>query len=432
LTLQISGSVIKYLLVGLVIREALSLWTGHSYDFEIWVRLGVYMQRLGNPYTTLPYVQGLSFTPYSVTGSISYPPFSAFIFAGVYRIYLSTGIPSRFLYYFLLKQPMVLSDLATGLVLARIALHSLGDQPARRVFKIWMLFPYAIVVSSLWGALDPLALFLILVSVYYLQQGRIALSGVTLGLAIYLKTLPVIALPVLLMQPSSSHRERLQLSSLSLLIPLLGTLVPAVGLGWGFNGMFKNFSYQVITPAYGALSAFGPLGLLSLPTWVKSVTGIIWLPALVVAYFYIGKRGFDMTEGLMSAFLVFSVSRPFLPEQWAIYPLAFLLLSRRDMGNFIGLAITGFSGLVANNTLLVNFFSPVSAVAFKWEFLSPFPYYRAIIIFAFAGFFLLESTLALAGRPSLIFRALSSVSFKTREFLSSKYGSIDEHQSMIR
>jgi hypothetical protein len=171
---------------------------------------------------------------------------------------------------------------------------------------------------------------------------------------------------------------------------------------------------------------------LSLPTWVKNVTGIIWLPTLVVAYFYIGKRGFSMTEGLMSAFLVFSVSRPFLPEQWAIYPLAFLLLSRSDMGNFIGLATTGFSGLLANNTLLVNFFSPVSAAAFNWEFLSPFPYYRAIIIFLLAGFFLLESTLALAGRPSLIFRALSSVSFKTREFLSSKYGSIDEHDGIIR
>jgi hypothetical protein len=418
LTLQISGAVTKYLFVGLVIREVLSFWTGHTYDFEIWVRLGFYMQHLGNPYTTLPYVQGLSFAPYPLTGSISYPPLSAFIFAGIYKLYLSTGSTSRFLYYFLLKQPMVISDLAVGLFLARIARHSLGDEPARRIFKIWMLFPYAIIVSSVWGALDPIALFLVLACVFYFQKGRMIASGIMLGLAIYLKTLPVIALPVLLMQPRSGLREGLQLSSLSLLIPFLGTVVPAVGLGWGFNGLSNNLSYQVVIPAYGALSAFGPLGLLPIPSWGRSVTGLIWLPALLLAYFYVDKRRFGLIEGLMTAFLVFSVSRPFLPEQWAIYPLAFLLLSRSSIGNFVGLAITGFLGLVANNTLLVRFFSPISLAAFNWEYainnLSPFALPRIIIIFVSAGFYLLESALTWSGRPSLVFEALSFVSLKAR------------------
>ena len=376
------------------------------------------MQNLGNPYTTLPFVQNLSFAPYPLTGSISYPPLSAFIFAGIYKLYLSTGITSRFLYYFLLKQPMVMSDLATGVFLARVALRSLGSEPASRIFKIWMVFPYAIIVSSVWGALDPIALFLVLASVYYFQEGRMIVSGVTLGLAIYLKTLPVIALPVLLMQPRSGLREGLQLSSLSLLIPFLGTIVPVVGLGWGFNGLFNNLFYQVVIPAYGALSAFGPLGLLAVPSWGKGVTGLIWLPALLLAYYQIDNRRFGLIEGLMTAFLVFSVSRPFLPEQWAIYPLAFLLLSRTSIGNFVGLAISGFSGLVANNTLLVKFFSPVSVTAFNWEFyinnLSAFAYPRAMIIFLLAGVFLLESALTLKGRPSLLFRVLSSVSLRAR------------------
>lgn len=376
------------------------------------------MQHLGNPYTTLPYVEGLSFAPSALTGSISYPPLSAFMFAGIYRLYLLTGVTSRFLYYFLLKQPMVISDLATGVLLARIALPSLGDESARRIFKIWTLFPYAILVSSVWGALDPIALFLTLAAVYYFQRGRMIGSGITLGLAIYLKTLPVIALPVLLMQPRSNLREALQLSSLSLLIPFLGTIVPVLGLGWGFHGLFNNLSYQVVIPSYGALSAFGPLGMLSVPSWARSVTGIVWLPSLLVAYFYIDKRGFGLFEGLMTAFLVFSVSRPFLPEQWAIYPLAFLLLSRTSIGNFVGLSFAGFSGLVANNTLLVKFFSPVSVAAFNWEFyinnLSAFVYLRVVIIFLLAGIFLLESALTLMGRPSLVFQTLSSASLRAR------------------
>jgi len=428
LTWKISGTLTKYLLVGLIIREGLSFWTGHTYDFEIWVRLGVYMQHLGNPYTTLPYVQGLSFAPYPVTGSISYPPLSAFIFAGIYRLYLSTGIASRFFYYFLLKQPMVISDFAAGLVLGQIALHSLGNESAKRVLKIWMLFPYSIIVSSVWGALDPTALFLILSSVYYFQHGRMVFSGVTLGLAIYLKTLPAIALPVLLMQPKSTLTAGLRLSSLSLLIPFLGTLVPAIGLDWGFHGLFDNLSYQVVIPAYGALSPFGPLALLSVPAWGRAVTGLIWLPTLLLAYFYIHRRGFGLIEGLITAFLVFSISRPILSEQWAIYPLAFLLLSRNAIGNFIGLATSGFAGLVANNTLLVKFISPVSVAAFNWEYatnnLSPFAIPRAVIVFLFAGIFLLESTVTLMGRPSPIFEALSSVSLKARRISELEIGKL--------
>lgn len=376
------------------------------------------MQHLGNPYTTLPYVEGLSFAPSALTGSISYPPLSAFMFAGIYKLYLLTGVTSRFLYYFLLKQPMVISDLATGVLLARIALPSLGDEPARRIFKIWMLFPFAIVVSSVWGALDPIALFLILAAAYYFQQGRVIASGIMLGLAIYLKTLPVIALPVLLMQPRAGLRQALQLSSISLLIPFLGTIVPAVGLGWSFHGLFNNLSYQVAIPAYGALSAFGPLGLLPIPSWGRSVTGLVWLPALLVAYFYVDKRRLGLMESLMTVFLVFSVSRPFLPEQWAIYPLAFLLLSRNEIGNFVGLGVAGFGGLVANNTLLVKFVTPIYVAAFDWEYTinnaSPFAFPRAVILFLLAGVFLWESVLTLSGRPSLIFDALSSVSLKAR------------------
>src|SRR3989442_6585117 len=151
---MISGTVPKYLLAGLAIREVLSFWTGHTYDFEIWVRLGIYMQHLVTPYTTLPYVLGLSFAAYALTGSISYPPFSAFIFAGIYKLYLSTGIASRFLYYFLLKQPMVLSDLGAGLVLARIAFDHLGVYRAYSAWKPWWCFLSRLVVSMDWWSFD--------------------------------------------------------------------------------------------------------------------------------------------------------------------------------------------------------------------------------------------------------------------------------------
>jgi len=127
--------------LGLAIRELLAPWTGHPYDFEIWTRLGFYMQNLVNPYGRLPYVQGLSFSPYATTGSISYPPFSAFIFALTYRLYALLGEPSRFLYYFLLKQPMVWADIGSAVVLAKIILLSGDARSARTALLVWLYFP---------------------------------------------------------------------------------------------------------------------------------------------------------------------------------------------------------------------------------------------------------------------------------------------------
>ena len=90
------------------------------------------MQNLINPYGKLAYVPGLSFAPYGTMGSISYPPFSAFIFAIIFRIYSLLGEPSRFLYYFMLKQPMVFADVGAAAVLAKIILLSGDAGSARR------------------------------------------------------------------------------------------------------------------------------------------------------------------------------------------------------------------------------------------------------------------------------------------------------------
>ncbi|HEX4921511.1 MAG TPA: hypothetical protein VFV92_12310, partial [Candidatus Bathyarchaeia archaeon] len=148
---SLTGLPLKHLIAALAIRESLAPWTGHPYDFEIWVRLGFYMQNLSSPYRILPSVAGLSFAPSPTVGSISYLPFSAFIFAVTYRFYLLLGAPSRFLYYFLLKQPMVLADIGVALILARILLLSGNVRSARTVSMIWLYFPLGIIISSVWG-----------------------------------------------------------------------------------------------------------------------------------------------------------------------------------------------------------------------------------------------------------------------------------------
>lgn len=401
---------LRHVILGLVIRELLAPWTGHPYDFEIWARLGFYMQSLGNPYRTLPYVPGVSFSPYPIVGSISYPPLSAFIFASAYRFYLLLGEPSRFLYYFILKQPMLLADVGVAVMLARIALLNGSDGLAKRAFLVWIYFPLGIIISTLWGQLDPIALFLSLLSIYYFLTSKWLYSALTLGLGIYLKTVPLVFLPVLLLQTQMVGRLRYSLLALS--IPALGTFVPVTVLNWGYLGAYRNISYQVIIPSHGAMSIFGSLP--SLPGPITALTGSAWIAMLLASYIYIYRKHLPLFQGLLLATLVFCISRPFLPEQWSLYPLAFLLLvqDRNQIGHFIGLSVAALSFVVASNTLLVRFFSPLSTQAFYWDIFinsqSSYAVFRQGALGLFAIIYFCESVLVILGRQSIINRLVMS------------------------
>ena len=419
---------IRHLALGLLIREALAPWTGHPYDFEIWTRLGFYMQSLSNPYAQLPYVRDLSFSPYAMTGSISYPPFSAFIFDLVYRTYLSLGSPSRFLYYFLLKQPMLLSDIGVAIVLARIIVQLAGDtRSAKTAFLIWLYLPFGIIISSVSGQLDPLSLFLSLLAVYYFISSKWLASGLMLGLSIYLKIVPVIFLPVFLLHAQSNGKNKLGYSLVSLSIPVLGTLIPIAALNWSIQGAYNNISFQAVIPLTGAMSLLGQINHVpSLLAFIHPVIGILWMFALMGAYVYMWKKRLPLVDGLLFAILAFSISRPALPEQWSIYPLALLLLlaSPSKMEHFIGLAVSATGFLLTSDTLLVRFFAPISVNAFNWDLSvpnqPPFGTLKEVLIGVTVFLYFTESVLILAQRKSLVHRLILSLkqSFLNRIIMS--------------
>lgn len=407
----------KHLVLGLLIREVLAPFTGHPYDFEIWARLGVYMQNLGNPYTVLPYYQGVSFAPQALTGSISYPPLPAFIFALTYRVYLVLGEPSRYLYYFLLKQPMVLSDIGVAILIARITVLNRGPVAARMAFIVWLYLPLTILVSSVWGALDPVALFLTMLAAYYLLNSKLTASACSLGFAIFLKTMPIVALPVFLVQLGSPLNRRIQYSAVSLGIPAFGTLAPLFLLKWGVGGIFANFSFQVDIPSTGAMSLLGQtLNISGFSGVAGLLAGALWIPILLLSYRWINKKQLDVLQAVLVSFLVFSLSRPFLPEQWALYPTAFLLtmIDGNNLRHFLGLSITATMFLVANNTWLVRFLSPVSTYFYSWDIytnnLSPYAPLRMIVLLITSSLFFAEGLLTILGRESIIYRAFETLS----------------------
>lgn len=365
------------------------------------------MQSLRNPYFGFPYYPGISFNPSPLIGSISYPPLSAFIFGLAFRLYSLLGEPSRFLYYFLLKQPIVFSDIGSAIVLAKIVGLSSGARRARTSFLIWTYFPFGIITSSLWGALDPIVVFLVLLTVLY-STSRYVISAISLGTAIFLKTIPIIALPVILAQARMSGERRVAYSYVALGIPAIGTLVTIALLRWDVMPIFRVFSFQFDIQRYGGISPLGgPLLVSLLPAGLSLVAGIVWIPALVVAYLYSYSRKLPLLRSLLVVFLVFIISRPFVSEQWALYPLAMLVAmsGELDLKHFVGLSVPATALLVANNTLLLPFLSPIS---FSFAFY-PLVLARLGPMTLATLLFFAESLLLLFGRESIVYGFLSRV-----------------------
>lgn len=406
----------KPLLLGLAFREALAPFTGHPFDFEIWVRLGVYMQSLMNPYTLLPIVPGLSFAGNTLITSLSYPPLPAFVFGVTYAIFKAVGSPSPYLYYFLLKQPMVLCDVASALLLYEILSLQRDPAVAKKAATLWLLFPFAIVVSAVWGALDPIALVLVLATLYLTMKGRPYVAGTALGLAILYKLMPVIFLPPVLISSTLGRRAKASFAVLSLAIPLAGTLVPIFALNWGFSGIFAAESYQGSLPVFGGMGIFNGLGLLGVRDGVVSqVLSFAWPLAVLFAYALSYWRKLGMTESFLAVSLMFSIFRPTMPEQWAVYPLAFLLLlpSTANRTRFLSLTFLASAFLLVNNFMLVRFFGPVYPPALPWDLYvdgaSSFADLRYALLFAISIFFSLDSLAIVFGRQSILHSKLRSL-----------------------
>lgn len=361
------------LLVGLSIREGLSFWTGHL-DFELWVRLGYYVAQGLDPYgSTLP-VPDLSTYGFGVLPTIAYPPVWALMQGAVYELYRATAVDSRFLYYFLLKQETILPDIGAGYLLMRLLRQWGRAAEGEGAFAFWMVSPFVIVISALWGMFDQLVLMFVLFAI--LISGRRLLGPLSQGVAIVLKLVPVIFLPALAWGEGSARTRVGYLMFAGGAAAAIAVLPYLYYTNWSFFSLFKVESFTlnrvsnsvnyavvlfVLNSYYGIpASAFPLLGAF----------GYLWIPAVVLAYYAAlrgaSSRGLTPRRAVLTlelVTLVFFLTRLSLPEEYVVYLIAFGLLSGRVLGvgrsAFRGMWISATVFLFSDNTYLVRFLAPV-------------------------------------------------------------------------
>ncbi len=375
---RIPRDVARWLAVGLLLRESFSFWTAHPFDSEIWIRNAFYVAHGWTPYMPLPPVPGLSFayTGQTLT-SVAYLPLWSLLLAGLYQLYALFPGASRFVLYFLIKQPPILGDTLLGALLFAAASRWGATRPAAlRLLAFWMLFPYPILIAAVWGMFDSLVACLILAAL--LVPGPWKRSGY-LGLGILLKLLPVIFVPYEFFRARGRGRWAVVPA---FAIPAAFTAAAFALTGWGiagFTGMLAWESHvapQGMTPATVLDSPLLVGYLFTDPTWVY-LLGYAWIPGVLLggwwaAHRFAGDGPQDALQAYVFLTVVLFLLRWQVNEQYLVEFLPLLLLDvvlwhPERRGLFRATWVLGLAFLVLNNFLLVRFTAPVYPGALPFE-----------------------------------------------------------------
>jgi hypothetical protein len=366
------------LILGILLREVFSFWTGHPFDFELWVRMGYSIVHGQNPYLLSHVAPGLTFaTDFGVgaTPTIAYLPFWPLATAFIYVLYADLGIANRFFYYFMLKQPIIFGDVWLGyLIFSFVRAHN--PRVSKWAARFWLLNPYAIILSGIWGMFDSLAMGFVLVAIRARKETGRTLNS---AMAIFVKSIPVIyTVPLVL-----KTRRGWWALILAVMIPGALTLLVLSVFNWSLSVAVQTL-VSTMPKGGETMSAWDSLFFLSannlLPNWVYpylSLLGSIWIPAVAISIILAYKRfGVSSTGAVIQSLLlitcVFLIFKAQVNEQYAVYILALGVLDvavwhpqRKRLLSLMLISALAF--LVVNNLLLIRFLQPIYSQATTLE-----------------------------------------------------------------
>ena len=339
-----------------------------------------------SPYNGLPAAPGLSFASdfgYGAQPAIGYLPFWPLLLAAIYRLFSVVGSGDRFVYYFMLKQPIIFADVLLAFLLF-LYVKRRNPTLAPKVMALWLFSPFTIIVSSMWGTFDSMAMLFVVLALVA-PEGRA--RAVWEAIAIVVKSIPLIFI-----LPLSYSREKRVLNFVVALgIPVLFTVAVVSLMGWpwfrqaGAIGAVEPTLQNTLRVSSFPLSLWGTLYFLNSLNVITYSTlhgivvwgGWFWIPAVVIAS-VLARRWFgfgtdrSVVQSLLVILLTFLLIRGQVNEQYALYLLALLLVdaalwSPQRMRLFYAVSLVIIAETVTNNFLLIRFISPVYPNALQLE-----------------------------------------------------------------
>ncbi len=183
----------------------------------------------------------------------------------------------------LIRLPAIVADVFTSLLVFELVRDWTGsDRRAMWAGAGMACSPVLIIISGFHGNIDPVFILLVLLSVWLLTRRRLPLpAGCVFALALSIKVVPLVALPVLLLWALLRGRRTLLLFAAGLAATLAVVWGPAVVAHWpalrdnvlGYNGWS--------TPQWGLAQVLQDLGIRSAE--LRSVLDHLRTPVVLVS-----------------------------------------------------------------------------------------------------------------------------------------------------
>lgn len=253
-----------------------------------------------------------------------YPP--AYLLPVLSSSALSLG--NGYLFGLLIRVPLVLASLATAVILFRTARElGLDLQRARALALGYVFCPFTLLVDTIWGANDPLAILFAAGGVYYAvrQKPRFELAALLFGLGIAFKVYPLVLVP-LLAALVPTWRER---AHLVLLAALPGALTAGPVLLVSPLEFLRTLGLFVV-------GAGNESATLSLPWLLHSAAGVndpllgqglivTYLGALVVLAIFVRRKKLSFLHASTAAILALFLVAPRINHNYFLWALPFIM-----------------------------------------------------------------------------------------------------------
>jgi hypothetical protein len=352
------------LTLGLILHIAISPFSAHLYDMQVWFETGdfivngAYLGTDNATYNIYTFAQKEFAAGNYPEGAYIYTPLWAYVCAFSYllsqfltQLGFTIGGPSYFLQLFIFKIPIIISNMLIALVLLKIArLHNLSNGRTYFLLIGYLFNPYVLGVTSIWGNFHNIAVLFTLLSYYFFQREKIELSFFCLGIGIAVKLYPILIVPIYLLKLKWDGIQALIKKLFIIFSPTFFICLPFII--WDFNSFFNvmvltggstsfnNFSWwsglmrllnlYVSTPT-------DPLdyGNLLLATMVI-INNIVAYGSLFFSFYLYRKKKLSLLSGTILTFMVIYVTHRYVQETAILWVMAFVLLDLVVNGRKIG------------------------------------------------------------------------------------------------
>jgi hypothetical protein len=242
----------------------------------------------------------------------------------------------------LMKIPLFLSDLGTSLVIFHYIKEITGDD--KKAFtgaSFWFLNPYVIVISSLWGQIDTLGVFFLILATYYLHKKQFFRSGLYSGVSISYKIIMGIFIFSMIFSIIFSHFKPMWRSLLAFItsLTLIFLMLSAPFLILSSNAYVSSVLWPF---SYGASSSFASfiyifLKFVSLNEWVaRSITNgsfvILVIAINYLIYKFEGNTIFSFNKRLLYSALAFYALSHASNERYFLLALPYVIVNTISIG----------------------------------------------------------------------------------------------------